>query len=485
MGAGVRAFARGVRVPGESGRLDTLAAACLVCTHRARVPAPENHLMSPSHRLRAFQRTACLAAFFTLAALAGCGGSAPPGPPSGLTDLPSRSLAPPIFYVDTTSLVAEGAKTGVRITISAPFSQLPFAKRTGGGYEARFEIAAIFFDRSGRQVTGDVWRHQATTERYKDTQSNKKTFNTHADFTLPPGEYSLEVSMSTIGQVSGSTATRTVYVAPLSAEGVQISAIEIGTCADSLAGLAAPGATAFTTSLTRRFGDPLPHVCLRGEVFARGALAGESVAITLSILGPEDRVETMRVFTLAMAGERSEFLARVPVDSLGPGTYRAEIAAVFLGKEGRAAREFEIDASRIDIERNYEDYVTLAGYYLGDEAAVLRGVPPGERRARWDEFWKERDPDPATPENERLEEFIARVRVAADRYPERGRPGWGTDRGKVYIRYGEPNDVEQVPSGFNTPAYEIWRYTERNLTFVFADTGGFGEYVLVQPSSPF
>jgi len=441
--------------------------------------------MSSSQHLRAFIRTAGRAGLVTLVVLAGCGGSAPPAPPAGITDLPSRSLAPPIFYVDSTSLVGDGAKTGVRITISAPFSQLPFAKRAAGGYEARFEIAAIFFDSKGRQVTGDVWRHHTTAERYKDTQSNKKTFNTHADFILPPGEYELEVSMSTIGQVSGSTATRVVYVAPLSAEGIQISAIEIGTCADSLPGLAVPGATAFTTSLTRRFGDPLPHVCLRGEVFARGALAGESVPITLRILGREDQVATMRVFTLAMTGERSEFLAGVPADSLGPGTYRAEITAVYGGAQGRAAREFEIDASRIDIERNYEDYVTLAGYYLGDEADVLRGVPPGERRARWDEFWKERDPDPSTPENEKLEEFIARVRVAADRYPERGKAGWDTDRGKVYIRYGEPNDVEQVPSGFNTPAYEIWRYTERNLTFVFADSGGFGEYILVQPSSPF
>lgn len=405
--------------------------------------------------------------------------------PDDLTDLPSRSVSPPIFYVDTTSLIGDGATTGVRITISAPLSQLPFAKRAGGGYEASFEIAAIFFDSGGRQVAGDVWRHSTTAERYKDTQSSKKTFNTYADFTLPPGQYELEVSLSTIGQVSGSTATRSIYVAPLSAEGVQISAIEIGTCADSLGGLADARATAFTTSLTRRFGDPLPHVCLRGEVFARGAVAGESVPVTLRILGPADRVETMRAYTLAMAGERSEFLAAVPVDSLGPGTYRAEIVAVYRGEEGRAAREFEIDASRIDIDRNYDDYVQLAGYYLGDEAEVLRGVPAGERRARWEEFWKERDPDPSTPENERLEEFIARVRVAADRYVERGRPGWDTDRGKVYIRYGEPNDVEQVPSGFNTPAYEIWRYTDRNLTFVFADTGGFGEYVLVQPSSPF
>jgi GWxTD domain-containing protein len=175
----------------------------------------------------------------------------------------------------------------------------------------------------------------------------------------------------------------------------------------------------------------------------------------------------------------------MPVESLGPGTYVLELTAAYRGENASSSREFEIDASRIDIERNYDDYVELVRYYLGDEAEELRGAPPGERRARWDAFWKERDPDPGTPENERLDEFISRIRVAADRFPERGKPGWDTDRGKVYIRYGEPEDIEQVPAGFNAPAYEIWRYTSRNLTFVFADTGGFGEYILVQPSSPF
>ncbi len=417
--------------------------------------------------------------------LAGCGTGPPPGPPPGSSDLPTRSAGPPIFYVDTTALIGDEASSGVRITVSAPFSQLPFVKNPEGGYEAEFEISAIFYDSKKRQVTGDIWRHRTTAERYRDTRSNRKTFNTSADFALAAGTYTLMVDVSTIGQVSGSTATRPVYVSPPSAQGLHISAIEIGTCADSLSGLAGPEATAFTTSVTRRFGDPLPHVCVRGEVYARGALAGETVALAMRVVERGGQVESTVSFALETAGVRTAFLARVPADSLGPGTYQLEFVAEYRGEEARGAREFEIDASRIDIERNYDDYVELVRYYLGDEADLLRGVPPGERRARWNEFWKERDPDPATPENERLEEFIARVRTAADRFGARGRPGWDTDRGKVYIRYGEADDIEQVPAGFNTPAYEIWRYTSRNLTFVFADTSGFGEYVLVQPSSPF
>ena len=115
----------------------------------------------------------------------------------------------------------------------------------------------------------------------------------------------------------------------------------------------------------------------------------------------------------------------------------------------------------------------------------LHDVPPGERKARWAEFWKELDPDPATPENEKLEDFLGRMRATADRFAARGQPGWRTDRGKVYLRYGEPDDIENIPQGFNTPAYEIWRYLAQNVTFVFSDTSGFGDYVLVQGPAPF
>jgi GWxTD domain-containing protein len=208
--------------------------------------------------------------------------------------------------------------------------------------------------------------------------------------------------------------------------------------------------------------------------------------LLVRILGPRAAVVLVDTVHVQVLGERTPFAAGVPVETLVPGTYVLELSAGHGDDRALTVRQFEIDASRIDLQRNYGVFVDLAGYYLGEsEVASLRNVPPEERKAKWDAFWKARDPDPTTQENEELEQFLNRVRTAADRYGARGDAGWKTDRGKVYIHYGEPEDVENVPAGFNTPAYEIWRYPSRNLTFVFADQGGFGDYVLVQPSSPF
>jgi GWxTD domain-containing protein len=409
----------------------------------------------------------------------------PPAGGRGVADLPSRSLNPPIFYVDTSPSLGDSTGAGVRITVSVPYNQLNFTKRQGGGYEASFDVVAIFYDKKHRQVAGDLWRHRVTVDRYRDTSSQRKTFSDAEEFRIKPGQYTLEVRLSSVGPASGSSVSRLVEVAPPSTQTIVLSALEVGTCSDSLTGAVDPAGAGFTPSLTRRFGDPLPHVCARGEVLARGAAAGESLALGLRILGLRDRVEADETISLAVRGPRTSFAVGLPIAALGPGTYKLELAARWAGERALAERSFEIDASRIDIERNWDDFVELARYYLGDAAVdPLREVPEAERRARWEAFWKELDADPGTPENEKLAEFLERVRVAADRYAARGQPGWRADRGKVYIRYGEPDDVEQVPSGFNSPAYEIWRYVNKNLTFVFADSSGFGDYVLVQPSGP-
>ena len=57
-------------------------------------------------------------------------------------------------------------------------------------------------------------------------------------------------------------------------------------------------------------------------------------------------------------------------------------------------------------------------------------------------FWDERDPTPGTPRNELYDRFLVRVAHAARFYGDHRRPGPLTDRGKTYIRFGPPDEVE-------------------------------------------
>jgi GWxTD domain-containing protein len=77
--------------------------------------------------------------------------------------------------------------------------------------------------------------------------------------------------------------------------------------------------------------------------------------------------------------------------------------------------------------------------------------------------------------------YLERVITANQRYHSMGREGWQTDRGRVYLLYAEPDEVERFPSSDNGKPYEIWDYNqiENGVIFVFIDRNGFGDYQLV------
>ncbi|MEY3282625.1 MAG: hypothetical protein RIR86_638 [Acidobacteriota bacterium] len=116
-----------------------------------------------------------------------------------------------------------------------------------------------------------------------------------------------------------------------------------------------------------------------------------------------------------------------------------------------------------------------------------------EREQFIEQFWLRRDPDPDTDVNEYREEYYQRIAYANERYTS-GIPGWKTDRGRIYIMFGKPDQTESHPSGgsYNRPIwegggttatypFEIWwyRYIEgvgSDIEIEFVDPTGSGEY---------
>jgi GWxTD domain-containing protein len=97
------------------------------------------------------------------------------------------------------------------------------------------------------------------------------------------------------------------------------------------------------------------------------------------------------------------------------------------------------------------------------------------------DFWKARDQFSDTPQNEFFLSYFQRVEVANARYNTLSRQGWKTDRGRIYLMYGEPTEIERYPSQIETRPYEIWQYTEieGGVFFIFADLLGFSDYNLI------
>ncbi|MEW6651892.1 MAG: GWxTD domain-containing protein [Bacteroidota bacterium] len=96
-------------------------------------------------------------------------------------------------------------------------------------------------------------------------------------------------------------------------------------------------------------------------------------------------------------------------------------------------------------------------------------------------FWNARNPEPGSSRNEYKEQFMKRVAYANQHFKSMGREGYLTDRGRVLLLYGEPDQKDMFPNEPNLKPYEVWFYheIEGGVTFYFADLTGFGKYDLL------
>jgi GWxTD domain-containing protein len=96
-------------------------------------------------------------------------------------------------------------------------------------------------------------------------------------------------------------------------------------------------------------------------------------------------------------------------------------------------------------------------------------------------FWKARDENPADDRNENYLNYVKRVNDSDARFSALGKKGWKTDRGRVFIIYGEPSEIQRYPNTTDARPYEIWRYEslEGGVEFIFGDLTGFSDYQLL------
>ena len=96
-------------------------------------------------------------------------------------------------------------------------------------------------------------------------------------------------------------------------------------------------------------------------------------------------------------------------------------------------------------------------------------------------FWKTRDENPLTGKKESYQNYLRRVEECNVKYAGMGKKGWQTDRGRVYLVYGEPSEIDRHPNETDVKPYEIWHYNdiEGGVIFVFGDITGFNDYQLL------
>ncbi|HZN09369.1 MAG TPA: GWxTD domain-containing protein [Pyrinomonadaceae bacterium] len=149
-----------------------------------------------------------------------------------------------------------------------------------------------------------------------------------------------------------------------------------------------------------------------------------------------------------------------------------------------------------ELKKAYKDWLDKDVTYIitDEERKAFKKLANDDERERFiEEFWRRRDPDPDTDENEFKEEYYERIAYANEHFSS-GIPGWKSDRGRIWIMYGKPDGRETHPmgGGYERPSYEgggstttypfeIWFYryiagVGSGIEIEFVDPTGSGEY---------
>ena len=153
---------------------------------------------------------------------------------------------------------------------------------------------------------------------------------------------------------------------------------------------------------------------------------------------------------------------------------------------------------RKELESPYRVWETVDVAYIitDEERRAFHNLSNDDERDRFiEQFWLRRDPTPDTVENEFKEEHYRRIAYANEHFAS-GIPGWKTDRGMIYIKFGAPDEIDSHPSGgsyqnspeegggqITTFPFERWRYRyiegiRNNIVIEFVDQTMSGEYHL-------
>jgi GWxTD domain-containing protein len=196
----------------------------------------------------------------------------------------------------------------------------------------------------------------------------------------------------------------------------------------------------------RQYGMVIPFLSYYAEVYAGTDFQPQdSIFVRTRVL---DRMGGMLLERQALARPMTDsFVVQEQIDltkQLRAGTYVLEVSAHNrrTGIDAASQREFEVLWAIASWSKDQDTLLEEMKLILrSQEYSQLEALSPGAREVYLAEFWQKLDPDPATPQNEALLEFQRRVQYADREYTGTLGRGLLSDRGRVYVRYGPPDEV--------------------------------------------
>jgi GWxTD domain-containing protein len=371
-------------------------------------------------------------------------------------------------------LRGESGKTLERLYYKLSPHELQFVK-VGEKYRAAFEMTILFFDSKGREVGGDVWTRQLWVNSYEESQNSEAELLDSVSFMLAPGAHKTILALKDLDSQRWGRVEKRIEVPDLAGPAPRLSDLRIE--------LERGDGGGTRVNPARVYDERQKSLIVAYVLYA---YPKSQLDITAEVRAAGGRVPVLKQSDVVRSADSaSNFELRFPLQSLSDGEYTVVVRATDLRTRTVVERSgtFAVKLSFLSAARDLREALDQVSYIAtNEERDELRSAKGTERAKVWADFWKRRDPTPGTALNEAEEEFNRRIKYAGEHYSD-VRPGWRTDRGRIYIKFGVPDDVERHPFDLDRPASEVWFYYAKRLQFVFVDRFGGGDYLLDNPTA--
>ena len=352
---------------------------------------------------------------------------------------------------------------------------LTFIKSSKNGFDAEFELIYAIYDKEDEVVASRTVKKQVNAAYFDLTNNRENPSIYKEEFNLFPGKYT--VMVKSIDLNSNKVAQRKVdiIVDDFVKKDISISSVLFLQKAhfDSTGKM-----IAFQPSFENSFSVRSGLFYIYFDLYQKNTL--QPVDLSFKIYNKKKETEIDSSLTYKPTKEISSFVINIDRNRLKRNNYTLEINV----KEGKntvkKTQTFSFFWS--EVPGTVDDIATAIKQmsYILNTDTLNRYIEADfpEQKAFFKRFWKDRDPNPATKRNELKDEYFNRVNYANQHFKALGEKGWKSDRGRILIKFGYPDDIERHPFEIDSKPYEIWRYYSLRKVFYFIDVTGFGDYRL-------
>ena len=341
-------------------------------------------------------------------------------------------------------------------------------RRDADEFLAEYHVETTF--RSGAAVAARAERDERVrVATFRETQRSDESLIFQQIVPMPPGDYAMSV---VVRDRNGANSAR--LETPITVPSLQSSAMSLPIAiyqATPRASLTEQPAIVLNPRTSVAYGaDTL-------RFYVETYNIGPTARLVLAAVDGAGRVAWQDSIQGGASRPVRGYVVNIPPQALSIGRYELRVTQ---GANVMAATPFLVTFSDQYAVGNLNDIVSLLRYFApADTLRALLNAPPEQRSAAWQHFWRSTDPNPATPENEAIDDYLRRVQVANERFRDEGVAGWLTERGEVFIALGEPNEVlDRRGDTQGRGRFVQWQYYELRLVLTFIDDTGFGRFRL-------